>query len=366
MSEKQTKKGPWTHRFLVHLFTFLFAVLMYWLLGFVVDDIGRWQGPIYSDIEERLLDRQLVERSETLNEDILETGRRVSEQQSRQSVLSDSTDASQRTMNQLLDFQRLNLQKGVTPSEEEQQALAESQQLFLANQQEYQLLNEEIARLNERMRDLQEQQRDHDEQLQKAREPVADEYEVLQRRHDLKVAALKLAVLVPLLIVAVVLFLKLRGGIYAPMVYAFGIATLLKVGLVMHEYFPTQYFKYVLILAALIVVTQALIALLRAVAFPKKEWLLKQYREAYENFLCPVCDYPIRRGPLKYVFWNRRSIKRLTVPQSRTGETDEPYTCPMCATQLYEKCDSCQAVRHSLLPACESCGTAKQPPNGSE
>jgi predicted RNA-binding Zn-ribbon protein involved in translation (DUF1610 family) len=359
MAEQQTSKGPWTHRFLVHLFTVGLTVLMYWLLGFVIGDIGSWPGPDYSEVEQRLLDPKLLDQQKDLSEQIAETERDKKDQQTRQMVLRDSTSESQRTMSQLLDFQRLSLEKNVTPSEEEQKVLAESQQLFLKNQKQYQLLNKEVAQLDEQLRDLQQQQRDNEQQLETARKPVNQEFGDLSRRHDLKMAAIKLAVLVPLLVVAVVLLLKMRTAPYAPLVYAFGIAVLLKVGLVMHEYFPTRYFKYVLILASLIIVGRILVSLLRAVAFPKREWLLKQYREAYERFFCPVCEYPIRRGPLKYLFWNRRSIKKLSIPPTTIQEPDGPYTCPMCATKLYEECESCHAVRHSLLPACENCGSEK-------
>ena len=57
-----TPKGPWMHRFLVHLFTVVLAVLIYWLLGFMVDDIGTAPGPEYSKVEERMLDQNLVKR----------------------------------------------------------------------------------------------------------------------------------------------------------------------------------------------------------------------------------------------------------------------------------------------------------------
>jgi hypothetical protein len=347
----------------VHLFTVVLAVLFYWLLGFVIDDIGKWPGPDYTEIEKRMLDPALVERSNDLAKQIEETDRDISEQKSRQAVLNDSTQASQQTMNQLLEFQRLSLEKDVTPTEEEQRALAESQRLFLANQTEYQNLSAQIARLNERQLDLRRQQRTHEESLQAARQPVSAEYQRLSERHNLKIGAVKLAVLVPLLLVAVVLFLKMRGGLYAPMVYAFGGAVLLKVGLVMHEYFPSRYFKYVLILAALVVVIRALVYLLRMVAYPKMEWLLKQYREAYERFFCPVCEYPIRRGPLRYVFWSRRSIKKLAFPPEPTGDSNAPYTCPMCATRLFEECEKCHHIRHSLLPACEACGNERPVPS---
>jgi hypothetical protein len=86
---------------------------------------------------------------------------------------------------------------------------------------------------------------------------------------------------------------------------------------------------------------------------------LRQYREAYERFFCPVCDYPIRRGPLKYVFWSRRTIKHLHFPPQTPPPADEPYTCPACGTLLFEKCAVCGNVRHSLLPVCNHCGDVK-------
>jgi hypothetical protein len=353
------RRGPWLHRFLVHLFTALFGVLAYWLLGFVIDDIGSWPGPNYVEIENRLLDPELRSRAEALRKQIDETQRSIVDQQARQQILRDSTDNSQTTMNQLLEFQRLSLENDVKPTSEEQQALAESQQRFLANQAEYQQLNEALALLNEELRDLERQQLVTEEALAVARIPVTQEFEALQRRHDLSVAAVKLLVLVPLLVVAVVLFLRRRDSIYVPLVYAFGIAVAIKVMVVMHEYFPARYFKYILIITFLAIVTKALVSLVRMMAHPNRQWLLKQYREAYEAFLCPVCSYPIRRGPLKYLFWTRRSIRKLAPSISGSPSPEETYTCPSCSTPLYEECDACHGVRHSLLPTCEHCGATR-------
>src|SRR4029079_6468862 len=159
------------------------------------------------------------------------------------------------------------------------------------------------------------------------------EWEGRIRDHDLKMAFFKLAALAPLMVVAAWLFLKKRSGLYAPLIYAFGLALLVKVAEVMHEYFPSRYFKYVLILACLAAVVRILVYLLKMIAFPKKDWLLKQYREAYEAFFCPICDYPIRRGPLKFLYGTRRSIRKLRIPPMTQPEADEPYVCPMCATK---------------------------------
>jgi hypothetical protein len=104
---------------------------------------------------------------------------------------------------------------------------------------------------------------------------------------------------------------------------------------------------------------RVLIYLVQAVARPNRDWLVRQYREAYERFLCPVCEYPIRRGPLRFLFWTRRTAKKLPQSGSEASAERGPYTCPVCATRLYEECPACHEQRHSLLPACEHCGATR-------
>lgn len=353
-------QGPWTHRLLVYGFSLLFGLLVYWLLGFVVRDIGTWPGPDYQAVQKEMLDSALLARLDELQQQIEETNRTISDYRQRQDVLRDSTANSERTMNQLLELQRLTLQKGLVSSTEEQQALAESQKLFLANQTQYQQINEQIAQLSETLRDLERRQRDDQRVIDAQREPIQKEFQARYARHQWKLAALKLAVLVPLLAVAGWLFLKHRTTLYAPLIHGFSLAVVLKVGMVMQEHFPRRYFKYVLIGVAILLVARILTYLLRMRAYPKTEWLLKQYREAYEHFVCPSCDYPIRRGPLRYLFWTRRSLRRLRIPTSPTIQTDEPYTCPACGTVLFDKCPACANIRHALLPVCSRCGATRE------
>ena len=364
MNATPIHKGPWTHRLLVACFSVLFGLLIYWLLGFVMRDIGTWPGPVYSEVGERLSDPALAREAAATQKQIDEARRAIESSKQRQQVLRDSTSNSERTMNQLLELQKLTLQKGLTPSPEETKALAESQRLFLTNQAKYQEMNDQIATLGEELGDLENRLRSVQEKLEIARPAIQKEFNRLQTRHQFQLAALKLAVLLPLLALAVGLFLKQRGRLYATLVHGFGLALLVKVGVVMHEHFPRRYFKYVLIVIAIALVARILVSLLRTMAFPKPDWLLKQYREAYEHFLCPICGHPIRRGPLKHLFWTRSSLKKLHVPTNALEGVDEPYTCPVCATALFEECPSCRQVRHPLLPACSHCGVARQiPPN---
>ena len=351
-------KGPWTYRVLVWGFTFALAVLCFWLSGFVLDDIGAWPGPNDQELERAMLDPQLSADADSLTERIGETRHGIERDTKRQEVLLQSTQAAQRTMGQLLDFQRLAIEKGVNPTPEEQKALADSQQIFLDNQRRYQELNQQIERVENERDGLEGRQRDLQERLVAARKPIDEEFGRLWQAHNWKIAVAKLALLLPLLAIAAVLFLKGRASLYAPLVYAFGGAILLQTGLVLNEYFPSYYFKYILIGAALVAVLKVLVYLVRLMAHPKSDWLVRQYRDAYERFLCPVCEYPIRRGPLKYLFWTWRTAKKLPQVPLSTG-AEEPYTCPMCATRLFEECPACHAQRHTLLPACEHCGATR-------
>ena len=352
-------KGPWSHRFLLGLFTIALGVLVWWLLGFFLDDIENLRGPDFAALRNERLDPALTAEEASVTQELAAVDRDITDRTAEQTLLRDSTDNSQRTMTQLLEFQRLSLDKNVTPSREEQQALAESERLFLANQDKYQQLNDQLAGLHTRRRELLNKRLDVESRMSTALIPIHAEYERQRQRHNLLVGAAKLGLLVPLLLVAVWLFVRYRLGLYARLVYAFGAAVLVRTGFVMHEFFPRWFFKYVMILTSLAVVVAILLHLLRMIARPRRDWLLKQYREAYEVFACPVCAYPIRRGPLRYAYWTRSSVKKLVVAISPAEVQEEAYICPACSTALYEKCERCGGVRASLLPSCQNCGHEK-------
>lgn len=356
-------RGPWTHRLLIYGFTALFALLVYWLLGFVVRDIGTWPGPDYQQVQAKMVDSTLVQTNDTLKRQIADTNRDITSNRERQRVLRDSTTNSERTMNQLLELQRLTLQKGnQAPSPEEVQALAESQKLFLENQRRYEEINERIRTQTDELQSLEARLREVAERIQAQSIPANLEFQRLLLQHQLKLAAAKIAVLLPVLALAAWLFLRKRNTLYAPLIYALGIAVLAKALAVLHEHFPARYFKYLIIIVGLVLVTRILVYLLRMVAFPKRDWLIKQYREAYDHFVCPVCSYPVRRGPMKYLAWSRRGIRKLSVLPENPNQKEEPYTCPVCATPIYEDCAACHNIRHSLLPICTHCGAKKDIP----
>ncbi|HOP52896.1 MAG TPA: hypothetical protein PKW31_08640, partial [Synergistales bacterium] len=72
-------KGPWIHRFMIYFFTVVLAVLVFWVLGFLVEDIGAIRGPQYTEIEQRYVDQDLVDRAKTLMAEITDVDRAISD-----------------------------------------------------------------------------------------------------------------------------------------------------------------------------------------------------------------------------------------------------------------------------------------------
>jgi hypothetical protein len=357
MSQKQKPKGPWIHRYFIRFLTVIFAVLVFWVLGFLVQDIESIKGPQYKDIEKEHVDQKLVEKQKELNASIGEIDRDIKDKREEIRIVSDSSKNLQETINQLISLQRLTIEKSVSLSEAEQSNLSSSLSHFLESQKTYQKHNAELSQLTGKRRELESERLATEKQIEEQRKPAREEFDKLHEKHKLRLACFQLLILIPLLAIGVFFIIKKWGSIYFPLFIGFAGATFLKVTLVIHEYFPTRYFKYVLILGLLIAVGKLLVYFIRVVAFPKAQWLTKQYREAYERFLCPICEYPIRTGPRKYLFWTRRSVKKNKLPRGEA--TEEVYSGPSCGTTLMEECAECGKIRHSLLPHCRHCNAEK-------
>ena len=325
----------------------------------MVDDIGSIEGPQYEAIEAKHLDQGLLDKKAAQKTQLAELSRQIDNQNEVQRLLATSSQNLQQTINQLLDLQKQGLEKNAPLSDNEQLNVTNSLNLFLENQKKYQDLNQSISEMMRRKQTIEDEKQRTEQALESERKPAQQEFDTLNQRHRWKLALLQLAVLVPLLVIGALLAVRKRGSLYFPLYLAFAGATLLKVALVVHEYFPSRYFNYILIGALIIVVARLLIYLIRSTAFPKIQSLLKQYREAYERFLCPVCEYPIRVGPRRFLFWTRRTVNKLVVPNP-VREEEEAYVCPSCGTSIFEDCSACHKIRHTLLPHCEHCGNEKE------
>jgi predicted RNA-binding Zn-ribbon protein involved in translation (DUF1610 family) len=345
-------------RFLIHLLTFALGVLVFWLLGFFMTDVASIPGPDFTAVERRHVNPDLYERQKQLQQQTADLDRTLGDARQQQQLVNASSQNLQSTINQILELQRLSIEKQVVQSDADKTTLATSLNSFLENQKKFQEFNQQITDLTSQRQQVEQERTQVAKTIAEQRRPAESEFETLLQSHRIRLAAYQLVILVPLLSLAGYLLVRRRGSVYYPIFFAAGGATLVRVVLVIHEYFPARYFKYILTIALLIVVVRLLVYVIRLLAHPKADSLMRQYREAYERFLCPVCDYPIRVGPRKWLYWTRRTVQK-AVPHSGPDSPEEPYTCPSCGSTLFETCPSCQKVRHSMLSHCDHCGAKK-------
>ena len=360
MRKIENSNGTWLYRFLIKTFIIVFGILVFWILGFFLEDIEDIKGPIYNTIERSYLDLDLLKTQEKLEDQIKDISRKQVKNQNEISIVKNSSKNLQSTINQLMSLKRLALEnsKIITISEEEQ--LSRSVETFLKNQETYQELNIELAQILENKQILEIKKQEIEIKLKDQRTEAQKEYNKLLKNHNLKLAFLQILILLPFLIGGIYLILKKKSSNYFLVFVGYGIAVFFKIFLVIHRYFPSRYFKYILILGLLFTVIKILIYLINIIKNPKKQWLLKQYREGYEKFLCPICQYPIRRGPRKFLYWTRRTIGKVPLPHNHTIEKDKPYSCPSCGIVLFEECSVCHEIKHALLPTCCHCGSKKE------
>jgi len=355
MDEKRKFKGPWIQQFAIVVLGITLGVLLFWLLGFVTNDIDSLPKPNRSTVRAKHVNPDLDQTRTSLKQRIVIIRNVIREKQRDQQILKDSTKSLQNTINQLLSLEKQN--RPLSPRQQE--TLEDSQALFLDNQKKYQALSEQIAELTRQQRKLDQELTGVSKQIAEQEIPAGTEYDKLMARHRWKLAALKLAVIIPVFLITAWVFVKKRSGTYWPLAYAAFITAFLRLGLIVHEYFHRKYFKYIALLVIIGIVLRLLVYLLRMIIHPKKASVVKQYQEAYDNNACPVCHKPIRTGPLRYAVLRKRKPV-LPAGQGGPAPKQEPYSCPSCGTELYEKCDKCSDIRHSLLPYCEHCGAAKE------
>ena len=366
-SDKKNKtrpKGPWLNRAIIWILTLVFGVLVFMLEGFFLRDIESIKGPDWEAIETNYVDAAVSNRSVVLVAQIADLNRQIARQKEEQRILSEGSRNLQQTIGQLVELQKLSLQKEVALTDSDQENLTSALNRFLETQTEFQTFNQTLHEQAELKRLAEDEKQQIDAQIRLQLLPAHEDYNTQMKRHRLWLAMLQLLILIPMLAAAAFLVLRKSQSVYFPVFLSFGIATLVKSYWVVNKYFPAQYVKYILIIVLLLGVGKILIYAIRVVSFPGKRWLLKQYREAYERFLCPICEYPIRTGPRRFLFWTRRTVHK-TIPHQGESEVEQAYTCPSCGTDLFEECTSCHHVRHSLLTHCSSCGDEKKVEAGS-
>jgi len=337
----KTTSGPKRYRIGIFLFSTVLTVLLLWLGNFVLYDIAQIQPPEIEDTA--LLKTQ---------DDLFAEKRRLTDElgaaTSRGEALSRSTRSSQTTLNQLIELHKSTLATEGELSEQAQAAFDTAQANFLRNQEQEQLVIAEIATLRTA-------QRTNQQALNDATNSIREKRRAIYQPHRRKVAFWQFLFVTPFALLGVAAFKKYRASPFSPLVHAFNIAVFILLITVVHEHFPSEYFKYMFLAVAIALVGGGMVYLIRQLIRPDKKWLLQRYREAYHAAQCPSCQYPIVGDNMRSVVPDKRLLKRKGALEIQGS--GEEYSCPSCGTRLFHRCESCQSLRHTLLPHCLRCGS---------
>ena len=320
----------------------------------MLNDIGDLPGPNYNAIQQRNIPEEKQSTANELSDQLTEIEKQIKRQQEIQKNLQQSMINSETALTKIADLQRLSLERGGKPSEVDQQAMENARSRFYAAQDDFESANESIASLNSERHQLNQSIAAINKELRQFQDKAQTEFNIEQRSHDLKVASLKLALVVPLLLLSAWRVRKKRGSIYQPFNWAALVSTFWMVWLVMWDHFPRDFFKYIAILATIGILAAFLAWAIRSSARPRKATLLNRHREAYQNHRCPACDFPILRGAFQQAVWTKRGPKLHGEAPSQTESSR--YTCPSCGEALFDQCGDCGEVTQTLLPYCSACG----------
>ena len=315
----------------------LLTLFLIWLFGFILEDIGDMEGPDLAAFEAEVVPEELQEQTTALLEEIQKTDSEIKRQKEIQETLGRSMQNAGQTMEKLAELQRMNLERGVQPDEDERAALARARTRFLDAQDEFEGANISIAELNGARHQATGEKEALERILDEKKRPAWEAFREARESHRIKMGGLKLLFIVPILLAAAWTWGRRKENLLRPIFLACLLASFWKVGVVMFEHFPEEYFKYIAIGAAILIVLAFLVRLLRSASSPDPEILLKRRREAYQKGHCPVCAYP----------WS----------SPEEGGPKGESSCPSCGTRLFESCRDCGGRKHSLLPHCVHCGT---------
>ncbi len=185
-------------------------------------------------------------------------------------------------------------------------------------------------------------------QLQDLREQARDGYESARRAQELRVFGYRLALTLPLLLVAGWLFRKHRKGASWPFVWGFIIFALFAFFVELVPYLPSYggYVRYVVGIGITVLVGRyAILALNRYLERQKLAEAMPdaQRREelSYDVALarlaknvCPGCERPV-------------DLKNETID-----------FCPHCGIGLFDRCGQCTTRKSAFAHFCHACGTS--------
>lgn len=338
LSEKWFRRGLW-------LVAFIFAGFLIGLGGALVDDLPRVERPLQLD---DFIDRGAAEplrvqaRAAT---DTQQAAQRELEQA--ELALQAEQQASRNARETFSNW--LATRRATQLGEQDPELVARTRALDELKTREAQAQRRVQAQRQVAL-DARQAQAQARERLDALEEDARHRLEAEARRVELRVFGYRLALTLPLLLVAGWLFAKKRKSTWWPFVWGFIFFALFAFFVELVPYLPSYggYVRYVVgIVLTVLVGRWAIVALNRYLARQKEAEAqpdtVRRSELSYDTALarlaksvCPGCERPV---------------------DLKNSEID---FCPHCGIGLFDRCGHCRARKSAFSKFCHACGTSAQ------
>ncbi|AUZ06500.2 MULTISPECIES: hypothetical protein [Vitreoscilla] len=232
-------------------------------------------------------------------------------------------------------------------SDQNPEVLARTQKLDALKQQERQA-QMEVEALQQQNLNATQQLSEVDDKITKLREQAQNLKDAADRQIELQVFLYRLALTLPLLLVATYLFLKQRQSKWWPFVWGFIYFALFAFFVELVPYLPSYggYVRYgVGIVLTVLIGRYAIVAMNRYLE-------RKQLEEAL-----PSSE---RQQQLSYDMAHTRIAKAVCPSCERPTDFNNPHLdfCPHCGIGLFHACGVCQSRKNAFNQYCHQCGAA--------
>jgi predicted RNA-binding Zn-ribbon protein involved in translation (DUF1610 family) len=203
--------------------------------------------------------------------------------------------------------------------------------------------------------DANQSQRRAQQELRNLESQAQDAFKAHQRAQELRVFGYRLALTLPLLVVAGWLFKKHRNGASWPFVWGFIFFALFAFFVELVPYLPSYggYVRYVVGIVLTVVGGRFAIQ------------ALQRYLERQK--LAETQPVQLRQRDMDYDSAQARMAKNVCPGCERTVEMKDGKTdfCPHCGLCLFDHCGHCQTRKNAFARYCFACGTSSKPESPS-